>query len=144
MKKTNQILYLAKMNYEKYSFFIRFAMVGALNTLVDFSVFSLLTGVLGMHHSVSQVISYSSGIINSFILNKVWTFQNKTGKKKTAVQFTQFIMVNAVSLGASLISLDLLLDTFMMNKYMAKTLVTVLAQAINFSGYKLWVFVKRA
>ena len=48
----------------------RFSIVGILNTLIDFFVFSMLQGVFGVNYVFSQFLGYSSGIANSFILNK--------------------------------------------------------------------------
>ena len=54
--------------------FIKFSAVGVTNTLVDFIVFWLLTHA-GMNYMLSQVFSYSAGILNSYIWNSKWTFK---------------------------------------------------------------------
>ena len=57
--------------------FVRFCITGGLNTLVDFIVFFLLTGSLKWPVIPSQVISYSAGILNSYCINRRWTFQTR-------------------------------------------------------------------
>ena len=57
--------------------FVRFCITGGLNTLVDFIVFFLLTGSLNWPVIPSQVISYSAGILNSYCINRRWTFQTR-------------------------------------------------------------------
>ena len=39
-----------------------------------------------------------------------------------------------------MVSMNYLVASFNMNVYVAKIAVTILAQGINFFGYKLWVF----
>lgn len=124
----------------KYKQFIRFAVVGCLNTLVDFGVFSLLKGVFGIHYAICQVASYSSGTLNSYIFNKFWTFDNTKSQKKTAHEMIQFVVINLVSLSISLLGLKILINDYQINSYIAKIIVTVIAQAVNFCGYKFWVF----
>ena len=128
------------INYEKYKRLIKFIIVGCLNTLVDFGIFSLLKGFLGVNYIVSQVISYSSGTLNSYIFNKFWTFDNANTKKKTFNEMIQFIIVNLLSLGASILGLKILINDYSMDYYLAKVIVIFITQTVNFLGYKFWVF----
>ena len=57
--------------------FVKFICVGTLNFLVDFGVLSLLNVVLGWPLVISNVISYTCGVVNSFIFNRFWTFKMK-------------------------------------------------------------------
>lgn len=59
---------------------IKFALVGVVNTLIDFAVYALLT-TIGVNYILAQWISYSAGILNSYVMNRKWTFE----KKKKAV-----------------------------------------------------------
>lgn len=59
---------------------IRFCTVGVGNTLIDFCVFFLLTAVY-VPYLIAQVCSYTAGIANSYIWNRIWTFEVK--KKPT-------------------------------------------------------------
>lgn len=118
----------------------RFAIVGCTNTAVDFGVFTLLRAVFDLNYLLCQTVAYIAGILNSFVLNKVWTFESKTSNLHTSLQLGRFIIVNIVSLSASLLGLKLLSGELHINVYLAKAAVTVLTQAINYSGYRWWVF----
>jgi len=48
--------------------FMRFCLVGAVNTGVDFTVFTVLSNI-GVLLLVAQCISYTCGVLNSFLLN---------------------------------------------------------------------------
>ncbi|WP_338433133.1 GtrA family protein [Clostridium tyrobutyricum] len=125
---------------DKLKLLSRFSITGVLNTLIDFIVFSLCQSVFGFHYTISQVSGYSFGVANSFIFNKKWTFESNKPKKKLYHELIQFIIVNIVSLLITIFFMKLLINTFTMNVYISKIIVTLIAQVINFLSYKLWVF----
>ncbi|MGK0467689.1 MAG: putative flippase GtrA [Clostridium sp.] len=115
-------------------------MVGCINTGVDFVTFFILFSFFSIDKLICQVFGYSVGIINSFIMNKIFTFKEKDRDGSIANQSIRFILVNSVSLGISVIALGILNDNLFINVYMSKVIITVIAQGINYFGYKLWVF----
>lgn len=133
-------IYNTFINNEKFKRIIRFSCVGGLNTAIDFGIFSLLNGLFGVNYVISQILSYSSGTLNSYVLNKFWTFNDTKTSKKTTKEIVQFIVVNSASLGVSLIGLGILMKDSSMNPYFAKIFSMVLAQVVNFLGYRFWVF----
>lgn len=132
----NNILIL----YEKYKTFSKFLIVGCINTGVDFVTFSILFSFFHIDMLICQAVGYSVGIVNSFIMNRIFTFKEKGRKGGIVSQAVRFISVNAVSLGISLITLKILNDNLYINVYVSKVIITVIAQGINYFGYKLWVF----
>lgn len=117
----------------------RFSLVGVANTLIDFLVFTLLNS-LGVNYALSQAIGYGSGVLNSYIFNKRWTFQDKNTGKENVYELVKFVIINLVTLIITTIAIRFLVDNLGLNKYIAKVLVTLLAQVTNFLSYKLWVF----
>lgn len=118
----------------------RFSFVGVINTLIDFFVFSMLQGVFGVSYVLSQFLGYSCGIVNSFILNKNWTFKKGNAEKKTVKELIEFVSVNVVTLALTMILINYLTKDLEVNVYVAKIIVTILAQISNFLLYKLWIF----
>jgi len=118
--------------------FIKFNVVGIMNTAVDFGVFMILNRYLGLIYAVSQVISYSCGMVNSYFLNKFWTFQKREGF--TAIEVTKFILVNLCSLGVSLLVLYILQSKWSWEVLPSKVLATGFSVGVNFLGNKFWVF----
>ena len=78
--------------------FIRFAIVGVGNTLIDIGLLNLLIychwGVLG-----ANTAAFIVAATNSFFLNKYWTFEDTTGKWQLQLPF--YLTVAAVGLGLS-------------------------------------------
>lgn len=130
----------SKIVNREQKYIIRFAIVGVGNTLVDFLCFSIFQSIFGVSYLFSQVFGYCCGIMNSFLLNKSWTFQERNTKKRTFYELFQFVAVNGITLSITVIGIRLLVKDFNMNIYIAKIIITFVAQLINYSGYKLWVF----
>ena len=116
--------------------FIKFALVGVLNTGVDVAIFFLLTWI-GIPYVAAQAVSYSCGAANSYLFNKVWTFRSSGLSYAEIVRFTA---VNLLSLGISIAVLSLLHSTAGLDLAAAKGGATISALAANFLGNKLWVF----
>ncbi|MEY7999673.1 GtrA family protein [Clostridium sp. Mt-5] len=118
----------------------RFSTTGILNTIIDFAVFTLCQGAIGLHYTTSQIIGYSCGVANSFVFNKKWTFEYKNSDKNAGYELIRFILVNVASLFITVVLMKFLVNNFNFNIYVSKIVVTLAAQVINFLLYKLWVF----
>jgi putative flippase GtrA len=117
--------------------FIKFNFVGLLNTVLDFAVFTLLTW-LGVYYILAQCLSYGVGMLNSYALNKYWTFAQKGHLDPK--QAIRFIVLNLGSLLLSLGLLAIFRDQWMVKVLVAKLLTTVITTLVNYAGNKLWVF----
>jgi putative flippase GtrA len=77
--------------------FAKFAIVGAVGTIVDYSVFNIFAYALGFEEIVAQGISFTVAVISNFILNRYWTFRDSRSKR-LRVQLFQYVLVNFVGL----------------------------------------------
>lgn len=116
--------------------FVKFALVGILNTGVDVVIFFLLTRA-GVPYVGAQVISYTCGATNSYVLNKLWTFR---ACGLSYAEMLRFVTVNLASLGISVVCLRLLHEEAGLGLAASKAGATVFALIANFLGNKLWVF----
>ena len=135
--------------------FLKFALVGVLNTVVDFLVFQLFNLTLGWMY-LAQVIGYCAGILNSYFWNSHAPFRDE--HRRSAREVVAFLVVNLVSLGVSLGVLWLCrnpfgitdawvagwvpawLGGFVKGDTVAKLIATPCAVLVNFIGSKLFVF----
>ncbi|RAK19883.1 putative flippase GtrA [Anoxybacillus vitaminiphilus] len=122
---------------EKISSLFRFCTVGVGNTLVDFGVFFLLTSI-GVPYLLAQGGSYTAGMINSYIWNRVWTFQMK--QKATIQEFFRFMISNLFSLGVTFFVLYVCQQILGWPLLISKMIATVGGMMMNFIGSRLWVF----
>ena len=137
----------------------KFAIVGVLNTMVDFAVFQTLNLTLGWVYA-AQVLGYTAGIINSYLWNSNWTFREQ--RTRSLREMGLFLLVNIASLGVSLGMIWLLKDGigitnewvaswmpkalsgFIKGDTVCKLIATVFAIAVNYLGNRLFVFKKQA
>jgi putative flippase GtrA len=125
--------------------FVRFNLVGLLNTAIDFVLFTLFIW-LGVYYLLAQIIAYGAGMANSFLLNNRYTFSKGqaavTGTSERKKQL-RFVAWNGIVLGISLLLLAVFTKLFRMDEVLAKAFVTVVTVSINFYGSKKWVFVQQ-
>ena len=117
--------------------FIKFAVTGGLNTAVDFAVFTLLD-FLGVGTLISQAAGYSAGILNSYCINRRWTFN--TSEKFFSPQMIKFIAVNAALMLLSVGLMYVLCYNLSINRYIAKLMCTAVTVCLGFIINRLWVF----
>lgn len=127
---------------KKHRSFIAFAIIGGVNTLVDFLVFTAFYELSGLPIDICHAFGYCAGIISSFILNRNFTFRNtgkKSGAKPVLEQIIRFLAVNGIS-GITGMVLIKWLYRMGVYEYLAKALVTGVTMILNYVGYKLFVF----
>lgn len=125
------------MGKKTYKEIMRFSVVGVINTGVDFVMFTVLF-FLGCPLLVAQSISYCCGVVNSYWLNRSWTFQDiKSGHQSEAIKF---IIVNIFTLLLTSILFILLIEHMQMSILVAKIGCTGIGMGVNFLSSKFWVF----
>jgi putative flippase GtrA len=72
--------------------------VGGLNTGIDLAVFFLLVEGLDTPIVLANVLSYSTGVFNSFFFNKHWSFAGRSSDVPIIVQLPMFVAVNLISM----------------------------------------------
>lgn len=81
---------------------IKFVLVGILNTGIDFGVSNLIMLILGVYAGLGFVlakgIGFTVAVINSYFLNKFWSFRGQGGGG-AGKEFTQFFVVSLIGLG---------------------------------------------
>ncbi|MDR7002115.1 GtrA family protein [Neobacillus niacini] len=123
----------------KWLSFIKFALVGVVNTSIDFIVYAILTW-FNVNYILAQCISYSAGVLNSYIMNRKWTFEQKgKGRKR---EFITFIGVNLITLVMTSCLLTLFYKHLGLSLWISKLLVTAVCMGLNYIGTKKLVFTK--
>jgi putative flippase GtrA len=151
------IFFLSKKWLTFYQFG-KFVLVGGLNFLVDLGVLNLLiffTGIAaGWFYSLFKGISFAVAVINSYFLNKFWTFKsaatNDQSVKKVGKEFLTFVVISVIGLGFNNLVASLLVNGLgpqwgiSENVWANVGAVTAsfLAMFWNFIGYKFIVFKK--
>jgi putative flippase GtrA len=135
----------------------RFALVGCTNFVVSFTVFYLSFKFLpaetlaaaarglgaadaALHPpvaAVANVLAYVAGMINSFLLNRSWTFRAGGNALPQAVRFAA---ISLFSLGTGTLATFALVDVLRYPPLAVWVPVTMIVMVVNYFGCKHWAF----
>jgi putative flippase GtrA len=87
-----------KNNKKEAGRFFRFAIVGAIGTVVDFGIFNILSGLFSMPVVWASAISFTCAVINNFLLNRIWTYPDSRSKSIFS-QIIQFALISIIGMG---------------------------------------------
>ena len=130
---------MKKAMIDEFSKLVKFGMTGVMNTAVDFAVFMLLSYV-GVYIYLAQMISYSCGMLNSYVVNRSWTFKSK--ERFLSSQLVRFIISNFLQMLLSVVLMWLFITKLGMLKIVAKICATVIMLLTGFFINRIWVFRK--
>jgi len=122
----------------------KFALVGCLNTFIDWAIYFTVIKIFPseniLFYTAAKGFSYFCGIINSFFLNRCWTFKSIPDENEKN-RFFKFTVVNAMGLGVNSASLYVFLN-LNISHLVTLFLATSFSFSFNFILSKLWVFRK--
>jgi len=116
--------------------FIIFGLVGIVNTGVDVGVFALLTW-WQLPWLIAQAIAYGCGVLNSFLMNRKWTFKQQGALTKGLLRF---VLLNLVTLGVTSACILIMHEQLGVSLWISKGVATLLGVVLNFVGSRWWVF----
>ena len=117
--------------------FVKYGVVGISNTLLTAAIIWIMMKVCHSSDYVSNIIGYIVGLINSFIWNRRWTFENNSQLSKTAFKF---IITFAISYLLQLGNLYLLLNYTTFDAYFCQLTSIVVYTSVNFILNKYYTF----
>ena len=125
--------------------FARFVVVGCTNFIVSFAAFYASYTYLPLHESsgrgaVANVVAYGAGLVNSFVLNRIWTFR---AEGRVGTHALKFVSLNAVTLAASTAIVWLLVDRAGLPALAVWLPLTLAILATHYLGMKHWAFAER-
>lgn len=118
--------------------FIQFGLVGLSGVFVDMAVFYLLSdpSTLGLGVTRSKIVAGELAIFNNFLWNDLWTFRDiskgQKGIKKLVKRFLKFNTVCLMGLILNVLILNLLLNVFGINRYVANLIAIAAVTLWNF------------
>jgi putative flippase GtrA len=115
---------------------LRFSVVGGLNTALHFAIFVVLFRVFGVPMLLSSGIGYCTGVVNSYFMNRIWTFKTRSAPNRA--EFLRFSLVNAAALALNLTVLKACSGGLGLLPEVAQAVAIVVSLATNFLGNKFW------
>ena len=132
--------------------FSRFFVVGVINAAIFLGVLNLLTWISGIYSGLLLVwfncVAFILALLNSYFLNKKWTFGDRAGHENIVV--ARFVVVTVIGLVINTAVLYIMTTLFgpqfgispawWVN--VSSVVATGFSLIWNFAGYKYMVFIK--
>ena len=118
---------------------IKFGLVGIPNTLIGMGTFAFLVYVCGIHYIVSNVISTALALLNSYLMNKYWTFKSA---KHSFKEIVKFIIVFFMAFALQNTVLIFLKEHYHMKEIIAYIIAAVIYTGSGFLGNRCITFRK--
>jgi putative flippase GtrA len=115
---------------------LRFATVGGSNTLVSWCVYAALVR-LGVPYLLASGLAFALGALNSYSLNRRWTFRSRDRRLPEALRFG---VVQCIGLGVDVFLLRALVHDAGIHHLVAQALVFPVASALTFVLSRQWAF----
>ena len=121
----------------------RFVVVGCANFVVSFTTFYAAYYFLPFEDArgaVANALAYAAGMINSFVLNRYWTFRVAG---QVAEHAFRFVVLNAVTLVVSTALVFALVDWAGLPALAVWLPMTLGILTTHYLGMKYWAFAER-
>lgn len=124
--------------YLKNLSFLRFLVVGAFASIINFLCFCILFYQLNIYDTLSYTISYVTGVVISYLLNKKWAFNYKNNDNKTL--FTKYLLVYTFNLFIGMGFFEIVLILYNIEVIIIQFIVIIITAVFNYLGLKIFVF----
>jgi putative flippase GtrA len=118
--------------------FIKFCVVGASGTIIDFGLTYIFKEKLRVNKYISNSIGFISAATSNYILNRIWSFENHN--PAIGQQYMLFMAISLLGLGINNGVIFLLTKKFHLNFYLSKVVATGVVTLWNFVMNYLFTF----
>lgn len=118
--------------------FLRFGIVGAVATAVDFVVLIILTERLGIQPIASAAISFITSVLVNYVLSMNFVFARRTDIRRQT-ELAIFILLSAAGLGINEIIMWAGVTLLHANYIVTKLAATAIVLLWNFMSRKIWL-----
>jgi len=123
---------------------IRYIIVGALTTLVNFGLFELMHVVFGIGVTASNVTSISASILFAYITNKLVVFRQRSDSAAAlALEFCKFVGSRLFTMVLEVGVVALFYNILGFDAWLGKVLAQILVVIANYIISKVLVFRKK-
>jgi putative flippase GtrA len=117
--------------------FVKFGVVGVSNTLLAFTIYTVLLKGFGVWYLAASAIGFVVGAVNGFLLNRRWTFAGHVGDALTPVRWG---IVQGCGLALNEGLLYLFVDDAGIEKLLSQAFATGIVTVITFLVNRAWTF----
>ena len=121
--------------------FLKFGLVGLLNTILSYVVFSILV-LLGLHYLIANAISFVVGVSNAFYWSNKYVFKKGEGENRGILPslIKTFFAYGFTGLLLNSFLLWVLIERYDIYSLIAQALSLIITVPLNFILNKYWSF----
>ena len=120
----------------------RYVVAGGVAFCVDFGLLWLLHQYVHLSLLLSQAISFSAGVVVTYLFSIRWVFDHRSVSNRTA-EFLVFALINLIGLGLTTLLMWFLAEHIGIHYLLSKVLTTVIVTLWNFFAKRKTLFSKR-
>ncbi|TAH25713.1 MAG: GtrA family protein [Cytophagales bacterium] len=121
--------------------FVRFFLVSAIATTLNFAVFYALHKFFFIDYRLASGIGFFSGVLLGYFLNSRWTFKSSDDANPRK-RFLKYYCVYLFSLGVNILMIDILVEYVGIYPSLANIITIGFTFVSNYLGTRFWVFKK--
>ena len=125
--------------------FIKFSIVGVINTFIDLAVYYFCLYALSLHYQVSTLFGFLVSVTNAYLLNGLFVFSN--GQKKSLSQnlktYLKTVLGYASTYLLSVFLMWLWVDVLHIPAGIAPLLRLIITVPLNYIINKFWTFKRK-
>ncbi len=118
--------------------FIKFGIVGASSTAIDWAIYLGLTRFFGLFYLMAKILSFSLAVLNSYIWNRRWTFRSNDPRRLR--QFIRFLTISIVGLVLNSTIMYIAVSQLKVHDIWGLALATAIVTIWNFLANKYYTF----
>lgn len=117
--------------------FIKFITVGITNTIITLAIIYIMVIFAKMNYLAANCFGYCIGLLNSYILNKYWTFKKHSFQLK---EVCRFLLVFIISYFLQFASLWFFIQVIYINMFCSQILSMGIFTLSNYLFNKIYTF----
>lgn len=118
---------------------VRYLVVGALTTLINYLCFLFSTAVIHMPWTYANIAAWIVSVVFAFVTNRKLVFNSKGSWKKECISF---FFLRFISLLAEFLFLYLMIDKMMVNEQISKIVTNIVVIILNYIFCHTLIFKK--
>jgi len=118
--------------------FIKFGVVGAIATVIDFALLIFLTEVFKLNYLISATIAFSVAVIFNYVASMRYVFTHRENLSRRK-EFIIFVVLSVIGLLINNACMWLGVEIFSIDYRITKILATVIVTTWNFITRKIFL-----
>lgn len=120
---------------------VRYVIVGATTTLINFALFELMHEIIGIDVTVSNVTSISVSVLYAYFANKLIVFRRRSESAAALVlEFLKFVGSRLFTIALEIAAVEVFYSFLGQDAWLGKAAAQVLVIVTNYAISKLIVF----